>query len=57
MSNRKAIAIMLGILLAYGLVGRMDYEDELARQAERDAYTKALAMCGKTYVLAKEQAR
>jgi hypothetical protein len=31
MTLRTALCL-LGILLAYGIVGRMDYDDELARE-------------------------
>lgn len=31
----KAIIIVLAILVAYGIVGRMDYEDALIAEAER----------------------
>jgi hypothetical protein len=34
MTLRTALCL-LGILLAYGIVGRMDYEDELLREQER----------------------
>ena len=41
----KTALILAFFLLAYGVVGRLDYEDELMRRAELDAYTKALATC------------
>jgi hypothetical protein len=47
MTLRNAAYLLL-ILLAYGIVGRMDYEDELRREkdrAEMTAYTRALVQC------------
>jgi hypothetical protein len=41
----KEAMLILIILLAYGLVGRMDYDDEVRREAEMAAYTRALAHC------------
>lgn len=41
----KTALILAFFLLAYGVVGRLDYEDELMRMAELDAYTNALATC------------
>lgn len=41
----KTALILAFFLLAYGIVGRLDYEDELMRRAELDAYTNALATC------------
>lgn len=41
----KTALILAFFLLAYGVVGRLDYEDELMRRAELDAYTNALARC------------
>ena len=41
----KTALILAFFLLAYGVVGRLDYEDELMRRAELDAYTNALATC------------
>ena len=38
----KTAALIVFILLAFGIVGRMDYEDALAVEAERDAATRAL---------------
>lgn len=44
--ERSKTALILAVfLLAYGIVGRLDYEDELMRMAELDAYTNALARC------------
>lgn len=31
----KTAAILIGLLLAYGIVGRMDYQDAIAAEAER----------------------
>ena len=41
----KTALILAFFLLAYGIVGRLDYEDELMHRAELDAYTNALARC------------
>ncbi|MDR0672898.1 MAG: hypothetical protein LBF93_04375 [Zoogloeaceae bacterium] len=41
----KTAAVIVFILLAFGIVGSMDYEDAIALEAERDAYTRALANC------------
>lgn len=41
----KTAAVIVFILLAFGIVGSMDYEDAVALEAERDAYTRALANC------------
>ena len=41
----KTALILAFFLLAYGVVGRLDYEDELMHRAELDAYTNALARC------------
>ena len=41
----KTALFLVLILAAYGLVGHLDYEDELMRRAELDAYTNALARC------------
>lgn len=30
----KTVAVLIGILLAYGIVGRMDYEDALITEAQ-----------------------
>lgn len=37
--NAKTVLVLLVLLLLYGLVGRMDYEDELMREAESKPYT------------------
>ena len=31
----KTAAILIGLLLAYGIVGRMDYEDAIAAESAR----------------------
>jgi hypothetical protein len=45
----KHIALILAILVAYCVVGTMDYQDAIAQEAaleaERDAYTWALDKC------------
>ncbi len=33
-SDMKTAALLIGILLAYGIVGRMDYEDALISEAQ-----------------------
>jgi hypothetical protein len=47
--NLKNALLLAVLLLAFGIVGRMDYEDALATEvalnAERDAYTMALSHC------------
>lgn len=39
--NLKNIALLLGLLAAYAVAGRLDYEDELISQAEVGASRKA----------------
>lgn len=36
--NVKTVLVLLVLLLLYGLVGRMDYEDEVMREAESNSY-------------------
>lgn len=36
--NAKTALVILVLLLLYGLVGRMDYEDEVMREAEANSY-------------------
>lgn len=36
--NVKTALVLLVLLLLYGLVGRMDYEDEVMREAESNSY-------------------
>lgn len=36
--NVKTVLVLLALLLLYGLVGRMDYEDEVMREAESNSY-------------------
>jgi hypothetical protein len=45
--NAMTALAVIAIILAFGVVGSMDYEDALAAEieAERDAYTWALDKC------------
>lgn len=46
MSENKKVAIgLLVLLIAFGVVGRMDYEDEVLREQEAKLFTRALANC------------
>lgn len=36
--NAKTVLVLLVLLLLYGFVGRMDYEDEVMREAESNSY-------------------
>lgn len=42
------VLFLVLILTAYGVVGRLDYEDELMRQAERNASPQDHARCNAT---------
>jgi hypothetical protein len=47
--NLKTAAVIALLLIAYGIVGTLDYQDAIAQEAalnaERDAWTWALDKC------------